>query len=120
MPGRRKTICERDNLAMTKKITKHGTKRSARQKPALAKESQASAIAPSRAGDGSQAAGGRATTKADRILALLRQPAGATLQSIMSATGWQAHSVRGFVSGQLVKKMRLRVKSFRRNGERVY
>jgi hypothetical protein len=38
----------------------------------------------------------------------------------MVATGWQAHSVRGFVSGQLVKKMGLRVKSYRRDGERVY
>jgi hypothetical protein len=61
-----------------------------------------------------------AATKADQILALLRQPSGATLQSITKATGWQAHSVRGFISGHLVKKMGLRVKSFRRDGERVY
>ena len=61
-----------------------------------------------------------AATKADQILALLRQPSGATLQSITKATGWQAHSVRGFISGHLVKRMGLRVKSFRRNGERVY
>ena len=47
-------------------------------------------------------------------------PAGSTLKAIMRATGWQAHSVRGFVSGQLGKKMGLRVKSFRREGERVY
>jgi hypothetical protein len=38
----------------------------------------------------------------------------------MAATGWQAHSVRGFISGQLTKRMRLKVKSFRRDGERVY
>ncbi len=61
-----------------------------------------------------------AATKADQILALLRQPSGATLQSITKATAWQAHSVRGFISGHLVKKMGLRVKSFRRDGERVY
>ena len=61
-----------------------------------------------------------ATTKADQIQALLRQPSGATLQSITKATGWQAHSVRGFISGHVVKKMGLRVKSFRRDGERVY
>ncbi len=107
-------------MAKTKKTTKHGTQRGAKQKPALAKEIQASAIAARRAAAGSQAAAGRARTKADRILALLKQPTGATLQSIMAATGWQAHSVRGFVSGHLVKKMGLRVKSCRRNGERVY
>jgi uncharacterized protein (DUF433 family) len=61
-----------------------------------------------------------AATKADQILALLRQPSGATLQSITKATGWQAHSVRGFISGHLVKKLGLRVKSFRQDGERVY
>jgi hypothetical protein len=59
-------------------------------------------------------------TKSDQILALLKQPAGATLKEIMAATGWQAHSVRGFISGHLVKKMGLRVQSVRRDGERVY
>jgi Protein of unknown function (DUF3489) len=42
------------------------------------------------------------------------------LVETMKATGWQAHSVRGFLSGQLGKKMGLRVRSFQRNGERVY
>jgi Protein of unknown function (DUF3489) len=62
----------------------------------------------------------RAHTKADQILALLRRPSGAALTAIMAETGWQAHSVRGFISGHLVKKMKLRVQSFRRDGERVY
>ena len=59
-------------------------------------------------------------TKADTIISLLRGPSGATLQVIMASTGWQSHSVRGFISAQLVKKRKLRVKSFKRNGERVY
>ena len=59
-------------------------------------------------------------TKADQILALMKRPEGATLTSIMKVTRWQAHSVRGFISGHLVKKMKLRVASFRREGERVY
>ena len=58
-------------------------------------------------------------TKTDRILALLSKPEGTTLKAIMAATGWQAHSVRGFISGYLVKKLRLRVKSSRRDGESV-
>ena len=61
-----------------------------------------------------------ATTKASRVVALLSKPAGATLKSIMAETGWQAHSVRGFISGQLIKKMGLTVRSFARDGERVY
>jgi hypothetical protein len=60
------------------------------------------------------------STKADQIIALLKRPSGATLKSIMAVTGWQAHSVRGFISGQLRKRMRLEVESLERNGDRVY
>ena len=63
---------------------------------------------------------GPKASKTARVIALLRQPAGASLKEIMRATGWQAHSVRGFISGQLGKRMGLRVKSFERDGERVY
>ena len=53
--------------------------------------------------------------------ARLRQSEGATLKDIMKATGWQAHSVRGFISGSLGKKMGLNVESFKRPyGERAY
>ena len=59
-------------------------------------------------------------TKAAKILSLLKQSDGATLKRIMVVTGWQAHSVRGFISGHLVKKLQIRVQSLRRDGERVY
>jgi hypothetical protein len=62
----------------------------------------------------------RKGSKTDQVLALLQQPSGASLQVIMKATGWQAHSVRGFVSGHLGKKLGLRVKSVKCDGERVY
>ena len=49
------------------------------------------------------------------------RPDGATLKDIMAATGWQAHSVRGFICGSLGKKMGLTVESFKRpDGERAY
>jgi len=63
---------------------------------------------------------GTSTTKADQVIALLKRPAGATGKSIMAVTGWQAHSVRGFISGQLRKRMGLEVQSLERNGHRVY
>ena len=59
-------------------------------------------------------------TKAASVIALLREPAGATLKAIMATTGWQSHTVRGFISAQLTKKLGLRVQSFTRDGERVY
>ena len=55
-------------------------------------------------------------TKKARILILLKRPKGATIDDIMDATGWQAHSVRGFISGNLVKRMGLKVNSTRPSG----
>ncbi len=55
------------------------------------------------------------------VLELLSRSEGATLQEIMSATGWQAHSVRGFISGSLGKKMGLTVESLKTpDGARSY
>jgi hypothetical protein len=45
------------------------------------------------------------STKADSVVALLSRAKGATLDEIMTATGWQSHSVRGFISGTLKKKL---------------
>jgi hypothetical protein len=55
------------------------------------------------------------------VLDMLRRGDGATLADIMGATDWQAHSVRGFISGSLGKKMGLTVESFKRpDGARAY
>jgi hypothetical protein len=60
-------------------------------------------------------------TKAERILALLRRPQGATIADLTKSTGWQAHSIRGFMSGTLKNKMKLKLKSERPEGkERRY
>lgn len=46
-------------------------------------------------------------TKHDRILTLLRQRDGTTVPEMMEATGWQKHSVRGFLAGTIKKKLGL-------------
>lgn len=38
----------------------------------------------------------------------------------MDLTGWQSHSVRGFISAQLGKRMGFQIQSFKRDGERIY
>jgi hypothetical protein len=63
----------------------------------------------------------RKGAKTAKILALLQRPSGASMQELRKATGWQAHSVRGFLSGAVKKKMGLRIDSApREDGERAY
>jgi hypothetical protein len=65
--------------------------------------------------------GARQGSKTAKILDLLKRSGGATLKEVMKATDWQPHSVRGFISGTLGKKMGLKVDSAKReDGERVY
>ena len=60
-------------------------------------------------------------THRGRCIELLKREGGATSEELMKETGWQAHSVRGFLSGTLKKKMGLTVTSAKgENGERSY
>ncbi len=51
------------------------------------------------------------STKADAIIKLLRSKKGASLEDMQKATGWQVHSVRGFISGTVKKRMGLTVQN---------
>ena len=50
-------------------------------------------------------------TKASQCLTLLRRSEGTTIAELMTATGWQSHSVRGFLSGAVKRKLGLTVTS---------
>ena len=85
--------------------------------PAAPKKSKASMEAKPK--DGARPP--REFSKKAIVLELLKRAEGATLKEIMAATDWQAHSVRGFISGSLGKKMGLKINSAKReDGERVY
>jgi hypothetical protein len=54
------------------------------------------------------------------VLALLRGPNGATIATVMRSTGWQRHTVRGFLAAVVRKKLGLTLQSEKTDGERVY
>ena len=59
-------------------------------------------------------------SKQSRVIAMLQSPAGATIHAMMKATGWQPHSVRGFLAGVVRKRLKLKLNSHKVDGTRVY
>lgn len=76
--------------------------------------------AKSTAEEASPPAAPRAASKASMLIALLKREGGATLEDMMGATGWQKHSVRGFMAGALKKQRGLAVSSEKTGTGRVY
>jgi len=63
----------------------------------------------------------KSRTKQSILIDQLRRPDGATIADLVKVTGWQAHSVRGAISGALKKKLGLSVTSETVEGRgRVY
>ena len=62
----------------------------------------------------------RAGTKNAQVIAMLQKQAGTTIAAIMTATGWQQHSVRGFLAGVVRRKLGLNLVSEPGESGRVY
>jgi hypothetical protein len=68
-----------------------------------------------------QAESGRERSKTAKVLDLLKRPGGVTAEELLSTTGWQPHSLRGFLSGTVRKKMGLTLISTKGDdGNRTY
>jgi hypothetical protein len=83
-----------------------------RTKPAVAPQSIAAQAEPIE-GTGKD-------TKQARVIAMLQSPSGTSVAAIMQQTGWQPHSVRGFLAGVVRKKLKLTLHSTKVDGKRVY
>jgi hypothetical protein len=95
---------KRTNPAAGKKVAKAASKRATKSAKAETKPADV-----------------REGSKKNVILELLRRKEGATIADIAKTTDWQNHSIRGFISGTVTKKMGLAVESSKNEaGERTY
>lgn len=91
------------------------------------KRPSGSSIAPVPAAKPSQRANGNSKdkraesgSKQSRVITMLQSPTGATIDAMMKVTGWQQHSVRGFLAGVVRKRLKLKLGSKKIDGNRVY
>ncbi len=102
-------------------VAKTAAETKSSDRPGRVKRSSAKKAA-ARSAKAAKAWPGRRTpdSKQDQIVALLRQPGGTTLDVLVKSTGWQKHSVRGFLAGTVRKKLKLPLLSLKIDGIRTY
>ena len=109
-PTKKASVAQKGTQAAPKKAESAKKASPAKSAPKATKQPVVKKVKASRTG-----------SKTANVLDLLKRPGGATLTELMKETGWQAHSVRGFLSGTVGKKMGLAVASAKNEeGERTY
>ena len=89
------------------------------KKPAKSSLSVRTAKAAQQSADEAKTNKTDARSKQARVVAMLQSPTGTTIAAIMKATGWQPHSVRGFLAGVVRKRLQLKLISKKVNGDRI-
>ncbi len=99
---------------MNAKDTETQPKRMKRTKKGPSSRRRASST-PAKGGNAQKASKAKKAPKSDsktnQVLELLKRPNGATTEELLKVTGWQAHSLRGFLAGTIRKKMGLTLAS---------
>ena len=93
--------------------------KTAKKRPSASPTTRAAAARPSTPSDPDAQKSGPGS-KQSRIIAMLRSPSGTTIAAMMKATGWQQHSVRGFLAGVVRKRLKLKLGSEKVDGNRIY
>ena len=121
-----KSTAEQTEMAPTAaatetKATKKANAGARRANVAPAKSKAGKKATPKKKASKSARNDAREGSKTATILELLKRPGGATAKELLKATNWQPHSLRGFLSGTIGKKMGLTVTSIKgEDGERSY
>jgi hypothetical protein len=94
--------------------------KSAKKRSPRPAHTQTTAAKPSPLANPPRPHNGDPGSKQSRVIAMLQSPAGATIAAMMKATGWQQHSVRRFLAGVVRKRLKLKLRSQKVDGVRVY
>ena len=86
------------------------------KKPTRSVESKTERVAAAKTPSKSDEPRGERVTKQERVLTLLSQSEGASIEEMMQATDWQQHSLRGFLAGTVKKKLGFPLTSLKANG----
>lgn len=96
-------------------------KRVSDKKPVKSTPSRMASVTPSRRTVASKSTDkGDAISKQARVIAMLQSPDGTSIEAMMQQTGWQQHSVRGFLAGVVRKKLKLKLQSTKTDHGRIY
>jgi len=91
-----------------------------RETKAAKPTSAASGLLGQAAKSGAPAKPPNSESKQAHVLSMLRSATGTTIAAMMQATGWQQHSVRGFLAGVVRRRLKLKLTSKKVDGTRVY
>ena len=95
--------------------------KSAKKRPVVSSTTPVPAAKPAQSATGNvKSAKVDPGSKQSRVIAMLQSPTGTTIAAMMKATGWQQHSVRGFLAGVVRKRLKLKLGSEKMDGQRVY
>jgi len=90
------------------------------QKQRISKALAGETKQPQQPADAAEMSRASRNSKQSSVLAMLRSPTGATIAAITKLTGWQQHSVRGFLAGVVRKRLKLKLVSDKLAHNRVY
>jgi hypothetical protein len=96
------------------------SKSAKKRSPAKSAPSARAAKPSTQVADDPKAKKPNTNSKQSRVIAMLQSSSGATIAAMMKVTGWQKHSVRGFLAGVVRKRLKLKLESTKAGDDRIY